>query len=242
MTFDDALVHPVMGPKSEGLGNRCIMAANAPDFDCLHRLLKQSGRFTSRNLFMSRLNFGYENPAISLVGPFMGAPYAVILLEFLIAWGIQEVIFLGWCGAISPKVRIGDVIIPDRSFIDDGTSKNYMEKDFSDDCAKASVSLQSRLNVAFANHRVGFHEGPIWSTDAVFRETREKIIFFQQKKALAVEMEAAALFAAGRFRGIEVGCVLVVSDDLSSLKWKPGFHEPVFKQRRRQVCEILQSF
>ena len=129
MTFDDALVHPVMGPKPETLGNRCIMAANIPDFDYLHRILKQTGHFKSRSLFMSRMNFGYKNPAVSLVGPFMGAPYAVILLESLISWGIQEVVFLGWCGAVSPKVRIGDVIIPDRSFIDDGTSKNYMEKE-----------------------------------------------------------------------------------------------------------------
>lgn len=242
MTFDDVLVHPVMGRKPDGLGIRCIMAAGTPDFDCLHRLFNRSGRCHSRKLFMSRLHFGYEHTPSSLAGPFMGAPYAVILLESLIAWGISEVIFLGWCGAVSKDVTIGDIIIPDRSFMDDGTSKNYLKRDFLGDYAEASTHLQSRLKNAFATHQMDFHEGSVWSTDAIFRETKEKIIFFQQKGVLAVEMEAAALFAAGCFRGISVGCVLVVSDEVSSLKWKPGFRAPVFRQRRLQACEILQSF
>lgn len=239
MTFDDVLVHPVMGPKPDALGNRCVMAANAPDFNFLHLCLKQDHPFQSLKLFMSRLNFGYENSTFSLLGPFMGGPYAVVLIESLIAWGVQEVIFLGWCGAISPDVRIGDVIIPDSAFCDDGTSKNYL--DIPCDTVCPSKNLQGRIKTFFSDQHVGFYEGPVWSTDAIFRETRDKIGFFQKKNALAVEMEAAALFAAGQFRRIDVGCVLVVSDEVSSMKWKPGFRMPLFKQKCHQVSEILKS-
>jgi len=47
-----------------------------------------------------------------VVGPFVGAPYAAMLLETLIAWDVEKIIFFGWCGAISHDVKIGDIIIP----------------------------------------------------------------------------------------------------------------------------------
>ncbi len=239
MDTHEAIVNPVMGKKPPQLGKRCVMVANPPDLDCLHRLLK-TGNSKSQRLLMSRLNYGYENISTGVVGPFIGAPYAVILLESLIAWGVREVVFFGWCGAVSGNVRIGDVIIPDKSFIDDGTSKNYTAGPCSE--SFPCVSLQSRIKSALTKHKVKFHEGPVWSTDAIFRETKEKVAYFQKKNALAVEMEAAALFSVGSFRNIDVGCILLVSDELSSLKWKPGFKNPVFKQRRYQLCEIIQNF
>ena len=188
---------------------------------------------------MSRLNYGFENSSLSYIGPFIGAPYAVILLESLIAWGIREVIFFGWCGAISGDVRIGDVIIPDKAFIDDGTSNNYAALNASE--AFPADSVQALIKSSCKKNKIKFNEGPVWSTDAIYRETREKVGFYQKKNALAVEMEAAALFSSGCFRKIDVGCILVVSDELSSTKWKPGFKAPVFKERRDQVCEMIWS-
>ena len=239
MDTHEAIIHPVMGKKPPQLGQRCVMAANPPDADYLHRLLKNRNS-KSHRLLMSRMNFGYDHTSLSVIGPFVGAPYAVILLESLIAWDIREVIFFGWCGAVSEDVRIGDVVIPDKAFIDDGTSKNYTPAQRSE--SFPSASLQAGIKSALTRNNVGFHEGPVWSTDAIFRETKEKVIYYQKKNTLAVEMEAAALFSAGSFRNIDVGCILLVSDELSSLKWKPGFKKPAFKERRYQICEIISKF
>jgi uridine phosphorylase len=234
----EAIINPVMGKKPPQLGKRCVMVANPPDFDYINRLLKTRDS-QSRRILMSRLNYGYESSPMAIAGPFIGAPYAVILQESLIAWGITEIIFLGWCGAVSDDVRIGDVIVPDKAFIDDGTSNNYVPAQCSE--AFPCVSLQSKIKSSLTENSVRFHEGPVWSTDAIYRETREKIISFQKKNALAVEMEAAALFSVGTFRNIDVGCILVVSDELSSLKWKPGFKNSVFKERRHQICELISK-
>ena len=239
MDTQKAIISPIMGKKPPRLGHRCVMIANRPDLDYLHRLLK-TPESKAHPILMSRLFFGYENSSVGLVGPFIGAPYAVILLESLIEWNIREVVFLGWCGAVSGDVAIGDVIIPDRAFIDDGTSKNYADGQISE--TFPSDSIQERIKSALTKNEVPFHEGPVWSTDAIFRETKEKILYYQKKNALAVEMEAAALFAAGSFRHIDVGCVLIVSDELSSLKWKPGFNHPGFKERRTRICEIIKNF
>jgi len=239
MDTQEAILNPITGKKPPRLGNHCIMVANRPDLDYLHRLLKTPESKTHPFL-MSRLYFGFENSSAVLAGPFIGAPYAVILLESLIAWNIREVVFFGWCGAVSADVAIGDVVIPDRAFIDDGTSKSYAAADSSE--AFPSGSIQERIKSALTKNEVAFHEGPVWSTDAIFRETKEKVLYYQKKNALAVEMEAAAVFSAGSFRRIRVGCVLIVSDELSSLTWKPGFNHPAFKSQRTRICEILKDF
>ena len=237
MTTPDAIVNPIMGKKPPLLGKTSVMVANQPDLDQLHGMLKSPDSH-ARKILMSRLYFGYDrHPHLSLAGPFIGAPYAVILLESLIFWNVTEVVFWGWCGAISSDVKIGDVIIPDMAFVDDGTSPNYLDPLASK--AHPSVSLQAALKTAFSDKHIPFHEGPVWTTDAIFRETTQKVMAYQKKKAIAVEMEAAALFAAGRFRGINVGCVLVVSDELSSFTWQPGFKNPAFKTGRQKICDIL---
>ena len=61
----------------------------------------------------------------SITGPFIGAPYAAMLLETLIAWGARRIIFLGWCGAVAEEVKIGDIILPTAALIDEGTSGHY---------------------------------------------------------------------------------------------------------------------
>jgi len=237
ISMSDAVVNPYPGKNPPSVGLRCVMAASQPDIDLL-RYPGKSKNPSSRRVMMSRLTYGHDHFGVGVMGPFIGAPYAVMLLENLIAWGVREVIFLGWCGAISPDVHTGDIIIPNAALIDDGTSRNYI----TGDSAAPSDAIQSRLKAACQKHSLLFYEGPVWSTDAIYRETRKKVLHYQAMNALAVEMEAAALFAVGIFRRIDVGCVLVVSDELSSLSWKPGFGDPRFIEGRGRVCALLQNF
>jgi purine-nucleoside phosphorylase len=81
--------------------------------------------------------------------------------------------------------------------------------------------------------------GAVWTTDAVFRETRDEVTRHQRNGVLAVEMECSALFTVGGFRGIEVAALLVVSDDLSSLTWRPGFKDPRFIRGREMACNVI---
>jgi uridine phosphorylase len=187
---------------------------------------------------MSRLLLTKEDDhRISVAGPMMGAPYAVALMETLIAWGARSFLFFGWCGAISPEVGIGDIIVPTGALIDEGTSLHYDGttggvSEASDDTAKQIRQLLSRLGLSF-------REGLVWSTDAPFRETPGKIDAARTRGACAVEMETSALFTVGRHRKVSVGAVLAVSDDLSSLTWKPGFKDKRFRDARRAICEGL---
>jgi uridine phosphorylase len=167
----------------------------------------------------------------------MGAPYAAALMETLIAWGARTLLFFGWCGAISPEVKIGDIIVPSGAVIDEGTSLHYggNSGEISDACPEASKLIRQYLSGSGLTYREGF----LWSIDAPFRETPKKVDTARTRGACAVEMETSALFTVGRHRQVSVGAVLVVSDDLSSLTWKPGFKDKRFRDARREVCESL---
>jgi purine-nucleoside phosphorylase len=235
---EDAIIRPVKGKNTPDLGPAVVMVANELDLRCLCRRMAFEDQFSS--LFMSRVysrnqRFG----SISVTGPFIGAPYAAMLLETLVAWGARKILFFGWCGSISRDVKIGDIIVPPCAMIDEGTSIHY-QKDRQAE-VPASNGVNKKIKEALRRHGFFFHEGPVWSTDAIFRETREKVEHFQQKKALAVEMELSALYSVGRFLGVGIGAILVVSDELSTLKWQHGFKDERFKQSRQAACEVISG-
>ena len=239
MPYDDAIIKPLKRKNSPNLGPVTVLIANDKDLRFFCKLLNISeNNFTE--LLMSRVyveDSGKQN--LSVAGPLIGAPYAAALLETLIVWGARKVIFFGMCGAISPEVKIGDIIVPTDSIIDEGTSKHY----------KADESLRSKpsflivesIKQIFNKNKIEFHDGLIWTTDAVYRETREKLEYYQAKDALAVDMELSALFTVGRFRNIEIGSILVVSDELATYEWRPGFREKRFIKTRKIVAEVIKS-
>lgn len=236
---DNAIINPTKWKGSPDIGPFAIMVSNGGD---LVLLLKQMGMDENNHtrLMMSKVykdDDRLSNTAV--VGPFTGAPYAVILLETLIAWGAKKILFFGWCGAISPGVKIGDIIVPTSAFIDEGTSGHYQENE--EFRAQASTYITEEIKTAIKQKGLPFHEGSVWTTDAIYRETREKVGYYQEKNALAVEMELSALFTVGQFRNVEIGAILVVSDELSTFEWRPGFGEESFNRSRSILCKVINS-
>lgn len=236
MSKDDAIVRPEKGKNSPQLGHYAVMVSSESDLRILcDQMNLQENRFIK--LFMSRL---YINKGpFTFVGPFIGAPYAVMILETLIAWGAQKILFFGWCGAISPHVKIGDIIIPTGAIIDEGTSKCYKKDE--NFYVRPPGYITEKTKEALSKKGICFHTGLIWSTDAVYRETCERVKYYQNKDALAVDMELSALFTVGNFREVEVGGILVVSDEISTCKQVAGFSKQCFKKSRADVCRTLSS-
>ena len=86
------------------------------------------------------------------------------------------------------------------------------------------------------------HRGRVWSIDAPYRETVRKVLRYQREGILGVDMETSALFTVARYRGIDLAAVLVVSDDLSTLRWVHGFKDPKFlESRKRAVHAALKT-
>ena len=232
------IVSPVKGKHRPDLGPLAVMVASQSDLDSLSGLmgLKESD---SQRLFISRLyrERGAETDGFSIIGPFIGAPYAVMVLETLIAWGVRKIIFFGWCGAVSPKVKVGDIVLPDAAWVDEGTSRHYGMNDNSLTTPSSYLLKKTKEILDDSGH--DYQEGAVWSTDAIYRETPEKVVYYQQKGVLAVEMELSALFSVGRYRQVDVAGLLVVSDEVSALRWRPGFGDIEFKKSRKNVNNII---
>lgn len=228
----------VTPPDIKGIAPKtAILAGIKPDMDML---VKSFESIEERiPLFMAQILIPKNHPEICVAGPFMGAPYAVMIMETLIAWGVKNFIFQGWCGSISESLKIGSILIPESAFIDEGVSKHY-----SDDSSNAGISCPdfnfSEI-ILKKTEEIGhiIREGKIWTTDAPYMETPEKIAIFRDKGAVAVDMETSALFSVAKKRGVAASAILVVSDELFTLKWKTGFKEERFKKARKSVCDLI---
>lgn len=239
-TATPAIIRPPRRRRDDPIGELAIMAATHPDLAWLRRRFELATD-KGEPLFLSRYFAGAPPlSAFGLAGPFMGAPLAAMLLETLVFWGARRFVFMGWCGAVAPSLQNGDVLVPCGALADEGTTRAY-------GCGLARVppaspEFQSVLNNHLLRSGVDCREGWVWTTDALFRETEAKVRHYQDRGALAVEMELSALYTVGRHLGVDLGAVLVVSDELSTLKWRPGFKSERFKTARTAVCEAIASY
>ncbi len=232
-----SIVPPLGARQAQDLGPAALMVSTAQDFGYIR---SHFGPCMTTPFFNGHI-LRYEDGVV-VAGPYIGAPYGVMLLESLVAAGVKHVIILGWCGALTSGIVPADILVPDQALCDEGTSRHYMA--FEDDlaCALPDSSLHRQLVQALqASADIpngAIHIGPLWTTDAIYRETREKVDWYSGKGAVAVEMECSALFAAAAYRQIKAAAVLVVSDSLvhESGKWHPGFASKAFKHMRKMAC------
>lgn len=227
------IVQPRQGPRSPRLGPVAVLAATEPEVDSLVPLLGLSADVHQR-LFTSRL---YPGP-VALAGPAIGAPYAAMLVETLTAWGVRRLILVGWCGSLIPEVPIGSAVVPSVAWIEEGTSRHYLTQA---DVSRPDTQWSQRLADACASAGATVSRGGIWTTDALFRENPAKVERYRGLGAVAVDMEASALFTVAGFLGIAAAAVLVVSDDLSTLSWRPGFRRPEFRRGCEQASRAAAA-
>ena len=161
---------------------------------------------------------------IGVVGQFgIGAPAAAAALEELAALGTTRFISIGTAGSLQRDLHIGDVVVCENAIRDEGVSHHYLPPAKS---AAASAELTSALEAALHAVPFPFRSGTAWTIDTPYRETLAEARHYQAEGVLCVEMEAAALFAVGEYRGTEVAAAFTMSDSLAELVWDPQFLGP----------------
>ena len=176
--------------------------------------------------------------SVFFAGPAVGAPMAVLTLEKLIALGARQIIAYGWCGSLTHTLRIGDVLLPTWAKSDEGTSAHY-PLNFR---PESHAPTRQTLSEGIAAQGLTALSGPVWTTDAPYRESATRIRQLRDQGILGVEMEYAALIAAAAFRKVELTAVLLVSDELWSGKWNPGFRTKGFKKKSGDILHFLADF
>lgn len=166
-----------------------------------------------------------------------GGPAAALAVEQAIALGVKEIIFVGLAGSLQEEVLPGDTVIGTESICADGTSPHYTDKEL----VHADKKLTARVVRALKTQNIDFHIGRNWSTDAIFRETKQEIKHYQKNHVLTADMETSALLAVCARRKIPCACVYIVSDSLGGKTWQPDFKKPLIWQNLRRVLAVCQQ-
>jgi uridine phosphorylase len=134
----------------------------------------------------------------------IGGPYAVLVAEQLAACRVGAVVGLASAGRLDPTLPLPAIVVASRALRDEGTSYHYLPpSEFVDVWPGAAVLLADELQGLGITLRVG----PVWTTDAPYRETAEQVDRHARAGVLAVEMQAASLFAFAAQRQFPVGLV-----------------------------------
>lgn len=238
---NDAIVPPLGERKANDIGPVAVLVSTEPDFRYLRTRLEKP---KIQGFFMGSLMTSETDPmGLSIAGPYIGAPYSVMLLESLIAKGAKNIVVLGWCGAVVQELTCGDLVIPDHAIADEGTSRSYKVLDPLPCCAP-DQHLSDQLSAHLTAAGLTAHRCPIWTTDAIYRETPQKVAWFRERGAWAVEMECSALFAVAEYRQVNIAALLVVSDSVAAGTggWDPGFRKKTFKAARKLACDSVLEF
>jgi uridine phosphorylase len=149
---------------------------------------------------------------LGIVGCAVGAPFAVLVAEELFASGCRLLISMTSAGQLARLRPPPYFVLIDKALRDEGTSYHYMPPaEFS----HADPGLLERVATGLGAGGIAIERGATWTTDAPFRETEQAIVAMRDKGLLAVEMEAAALYAFAEARKRAVVCFAHVTNQMA---------------------------
>jgi uridine phosphorylase len=191
-----------------------------------------------------------EGVTCGIVPRTIGGPYAVLIAEQLAAAGAQLIIGLTSAGRVSPELPLPCLVVVTGAIRDEGTSLHYLPAG-TEVCNISPVVPHLERELLETGWAV--RSGKVWTTDAPYRETKEQLQYWANQGVLAVEMQAASLFAFGIASGVAVTSVAMVSNavDHDGQQFDTGSQEDglrilkgcarAFRESRRQGVEESRS-
>ncbi len=158
----------------------------------------------------------YGGRRLAFFHPGVGAPVAVGMLEGAIALGCRKFIACGGAGVLDSTITVGEIVVPVAAVRDEGTSYHYLPPGREVEASPAGVAAIERT---LGRHGIPYRLGKTWTTDAPYRETRDRVRVRREEGCLTVEMEAAAFFAVAKFRGVAFAQMLYGGDDVGGDEW-----------------------
>lgn len=147
---------------------------------------------------------------ITIINFGMGSASAATIMDLLSAINPKAVLFLGKCGGIKQKNKIGDLILPIAAIRGEGASNDYFPPEVP---ALPAFALQKAISTTIRDYACDYWTGTcyttnrrVWEHDGAFKK------YLQRIRAMAVDMETATIFSVGFYNHIPTGALLLVSD------------------------------
>lgn len=160
----------------------------------------------------------YKDVEFAYYHSFVGGPMTVANYEEVHAMGSETLIILGNCGVLDKDIQDCGIIIPTLALRDEGTSFHYVPSSESIEVNKKYIP---EFKEVLQEAGYPYVEGTTWTTDAFYRETRDKVNRRKEMGAICVEMECACLQAMCDFRNTEFFQFFYAGDNLDHSSWDP---------------------
>lgn len=155
----------------------------------------------------------YKGEEIVICQAPVGAASATQILDWLIGYGVREIISAGSCGCLEAFSE-GIFLVPYKALRDEGTSYHYAPPSR---FIEINEGARKVIEETILEHGMKYQEVITWSTDGFYRETKEKVEYRKSEGCSVVEMECSALAACSAFRGVNWGMILYTADSLANV-------------------------
>lgn len=147
---------------------------------------------------------------ITIINFGMGSPGAATIMDLLTAIEPEAVLFLGKCGGLKRRNKLGDLILPIAAIRGEGTSNDYFPPEVP---AMPAFALQKAISTTIRDYEVDYWTGTVYTTNRrVWEHDEEFKEYLQKVRAYAIDMETATIFTVGFYNKIPTGALLLVSD------------------------------
>ncbi|MFN3300294.1 MAG: AMP nucleosidase [Sediminibacterium sp.] len=147
---------------------------------------------------------------ITIINFGMGSPGAATIMDLLTAIEPEAVLFLGKCGGLKRRNKLGDLILPIAAIRGEGTSNDYFPPEVP---AMPAFALQKAISTTIRDYEVDYWTGTVYTTNRrVWEHDEEFKTYLQKVRAYAIDMETATIFTVGFYNKIPTGALLLVSD------------------------------
>lgn len=147
---------------------------------------------------------------ITIINFGMGSPNAATIMDLLSAISPKSVLFLGKCGGLKKKNKLGDLILPIAAIRGDGTSNDYLPLEVP---ALPAFSLQKAVSTTIRNFNKDYWTGTVYTTNRrVWEHDTDFKKYLQSTRSMGIDMETATIFVVGFVNKIPTGALLLVSD------------------------------
>lgn len=147
---------------------------------------------------------------ITIINFGMGSPSAATIMDLLTAINPAAVLFLGKCGGLKKRNKIGDLILPIAAIRGEGTSNDYFPTEVP---ALPAFALQKAISTTIRDNNLDYWTGTVYTTNRrVWEHDEEFKTYLQKIRAYAIDMETATIFSVGFYNKIPTGAILLVSD------------------------------
>ncbi len=147
---------------------------------------------------------------ITIINFGMGSPGAATVMDLLAAIEPEAVLFLGKCGGLKKRNKIGDLILPIAAIRGEGTSNDYFPEEVP---AMPAFALQKAISTTIRDYETDYWTGTVYTTNRrVWEHDEEFKEYLKKIRAYAIDMETATIFSVGFYNKIPTGALLLVSD------------------------------